>query len=267
VLTVGAADLKNTIDRSDDSVAAFSSRGPTQDGLAKPGIVAPSVTIVSNRSMGSTIDQFHPDARVGDSYFKGTGTSQAAAVVSGVAALMFQANPALTPDVAKATLLGTTFKNIVSQAGAGQGLVDAYGAASGAALSTFLTKPANVGLAPSTGLGSLEASRGSLHVYADLPGDGLGADDADGRLDLVRGEIDSLGNSWVGNSWAGNSWAGNSWCSYVFEGNSWSGNSWAGNSWSGTSWTGNSWAGNSWIGNSWTNKSWSSNSWSGTSWS
>jgi serine protease AprX len=247
VLTVGAADLKNTIDRSDDSVAPFSSRGPTQDGLTKPGIVAPSVTIVSNRSVGSTIDRLHPDARVGDWYFKGTGTSQAAAVVSGVAALMFQANPALTPDVAKATLLGTTFKNFVSQSGAGQGLVDAYGAASAAALSTFLTKPANVGLAPSTGLGSLEASRGSLHVYVDLPSDGLGADDADGQLDLVTGEIDVLGNSWAGNSWAGNSWAGNSW--------------------SGTSWTGNSWAGNSWIGNSWTNNSWSGNSWSSSAWS
>jgi serine protease AprX len=272
VLTVGGADLKNTIDRSDDSVATFSSRGLTQDGLAKPGIVTPSVTIVSNRSVGSTIDRLHPDARVGDSYFKGTGTSQAAAVVSGVAALMFQANPALTPDVAKATLLGTTFKNFVSQSGAGQGLVDAFGAASAAAFGTFLTKPANVGLTPSTGLGSLEASRGSMHVYADLPGDGLGAADADGRLDLVTGEIDTLGNSWAGNSWAGNSWAGNSWagnswCSYVFEGSSWSGSTWSGNSWSGTSWTGNSWAGNSWAGTTWTNNSWSSNSWSSSAWS
>lgn len=257
VLTVGAADLKNTIDRSDDTVASFSSRGPTQDGLAKPGIVAPSVTMVSNRATGSTIDQLHPDARVGDSYFKGTGTSQGAAVVSGVAALMFQANPALTPDVAKATLVGTTFKNFSGQAGAGQGLVDAYGAASAAYFGTFLAKPANVGLVPSTGLGSLEASRGSYHVYADLPGDGLGADDVDGHLDLVAGEIDVLGNSWGGNSWTGNSWSGNSWSSLVFEGNSWTGNSWTGNSWSGTCWGGNSWSGNSWGGNSWSGNAWS----------
>jgi len=212
--------------------------------------------------VGTTIDQLHPDARVGDSYFKGTGTSQAAAVVSGVAALMFQANPALTPDVAKATLLGTTFKNFSSQSGAGQGLIDAYGAASAAAFNTFLTKPANVGLMPSTGLGSLEASRGSYHVHADLPDDGLGAKDLDGSLDLVTGEIDALGNSWTGNSWTGNSWA-----SLVFEGNSWSGNSWSGNSWSGTCWVGNSWSGNAWTGDSWSGNSWSGSSWSGNAWS
>ena len=262
VLTVGGADLRNTIDRGDDSVATFSSRGPTQDGLAKPSIVAPGVTIVSNRAVGSTIDQLHPDARVGDSYFKGTGTSQAAAVVSGVATLMFQANPALTPDVAKAILLGTTFKNFSSQSGAGQGLVDAYGAASAAAFNTFLTRPANVGLSPSTGLGSLEASRGSYHVHADIPDDGLGANDIDGSLDLVMGEIDALGNSWTGNSWTGNSWS-----SLVFEGNSWSGNSWSGNSWSGTCWVGNSWSGNAWTGNSWSGNSWSGSSWSGNAWS
>ena len=56
--------------------------------------MAPGVTIVSLRAPGSTVDTYHSDARVGTAYFKGTGTSQAAAVVSGVAALMFQARPA-----------------------------------------------------------------------------------------------------------------------------------------------------------------------------
>ncbi|HEY3210011.1 MAG TPA: S8 family peptidase [Actinomycetota bacterium] len=238
VLTVGAADLKNTIEKSDDAVTSFSSRGPTQDGFAKPGLLAPGVTIVSNRAVGSTIDQLHPSARVGDYYFKGTGTSQATAVVSGVAALMFQANPSVTPDVAKATLFGTAFKNM------GQPLVDAYGAASAAALGQYVMAPANVGLTASTGLGSLEASRGSYHVSADL--------DGDGHPELVKGEIDVLGNSWsaavftAGNSWSGNSWTGNEWSSCVFEGNSWSGNEWSGNEWSGNEWSGNTWSGDSW---------------------
>src|SRR5439155_2935245 len=88
VLTVGAVDTQGTPDPSDDTVAPFSSTGPTQDGLAKPDIVAPGVSIVSDRDTNSTIDRAHPNARVGDSYFKGSGTSQATAVVSGIASFL-----------------------------------------------------------------------------------------------------------------------------------------------------------------------------------
>jgi serine protease AprX len=249
VVTVGGANLNNTIAQGDDSVASFSSLGPTADGLAKPDLVAPSITIVSDRDPGSTIDQQYPSARVGDSYFKGTGTSQATAVVSGVAALMFQANPQLTPNVAKATLIANGMHYLASQPGAGSGLVDAYGSAQSASSGQYFAAPANVGLTPGTGLGSLDASRGSAHVYADLNGDGV--------ADLVTGEIDVLGNSWSGNSWSGNSWSGNEWSAYVWDGNSWSGNSWSGNSWSGTSWSANSWSGNSWSGNTWSGNEWS----------
>ncbi|HMC37980.1 MAG TPA: S8 family peptidase [Actinomycetota bacterium] len=248
VVTVGAADLHNNHNKNDDAVAAFSSVGPTQDGLAKPYLVAPGIRIVSDRAAGSTIDQLYPKARIGDSYFKGTGTSQAAAILSGIAALMFQANPRLTPDVAKAALLGTTNRDLVGQPGAGDGLVDAYAAVRAAASGAFLARPANVGLRAGTGLGSLEASRGSNHVYADLNGDGV--------LELVTGEIDVLGNSWSGNSWSGNSWSGNSWSGYVYEAPRWAMVEWSGNSWSGTSWSGNSWSGNSWSGDSWSGNSW-----------
>ena len=105
VITVGAADLNGTTDRSDDQVAPFSSRGPTQDGFEKPDLVAPGITIVSTRSVGSTIDQQHPDAVVDANYFKGTGTSQAAAIVSGVVALMYDVNPSLKPNQVKGMLL------------------------------------------------------------------------------------------------------------------------------------------------------------------
>ena len=107
VLTVGAADLRGTVDSSDDRVAPFSSCGPTGDGVAKPDLVAPGVSIVSSRAPGSTIDAMRPGARLGESGFKGTGTSQATAIVSGIAALMFEARPSLTPDEAKAALVGT----------------------------------------------------------------------------------------------------------------------------------------------------------------
>ena len=101
---------------------------------------------------------------MGTGYFKGTGTSQAAAIVSGVAALMFQAAPSMTPDVAKATLVGTA-AGYLKGPGGGAGLVQAKNAVNAAIGGKFVAKPANAGLTPSTGLGSLDASRGSIHVY------------------------------------------------------------------------------------------------------
>jgi serine protease AprX len=254
VLTVGAADLKNTLEAKDDTVADFSSAGPTQDGVLKPDVVAPGITIVSDRDPGSTIDQLHPAAVVDQSYFKGTGTSQAAAIVSGVAALMFQASPSMTPDVAKATLVGTVQEKFLAlQPGGGAGLVNADEAVKAASSGKFSLLPANRGLIPSTGLGSLEASRGSLHVYADVNGDGV--------PELVTGEIDVLGRTWVGTGWDANSWGANAW-----GGSSWSANGWGANSWGGIAWDANSWGANSWGANSWGANGWGANAWGANAW-
>ncbi|MDT4989532.1 MAG: serine protease AprX, partial [Micromonosporaceae bacterium] len=85
VVTVGAADTKNTTDVGDDRVASFSSRGTS----ARPvDLVAPGRSIVSLRAPGSTIDQDFPTARSGTRFFRGSGTSQASAVVTGAVALM-----------------------------------------------------------------------------------------------------------------------------------------------------------------------------------
>jgi serine protease AprX len=175
---------------------------------------------VSDRDPGSYVDVNHPAAQVGDSYFEGTGTSQATAIVSGVVALLFQANPSLTPDMAKAALLKSANKLPNNQAGSGAGLVNAAGAVNAA--TSLGLKTSNFGLVPSTGLGSLEASRGSLHIYVSQC-------DSAGVCQpvLLTGEYDVLGNKWSVNSWSANTWSGNSW-----SGNSWSANSWSANTWS-----------------------------------
>jgi len=246
VITVGAADLNGTADRSDDVVAPFSSRGPTQDGFEKPDLVAPGITIVSTRSVGSTIDQLHPDAVVDDDYLKGTGTSQAAAIISGVAALMYEVNPLLTPNQVKGMLLGTAFKTAAYRTGGGDGLVDAEGAV--LAADGAVGNP-NAGLPHAVGDGSLEQSRGNVHVLADL--------DGDGSSELVAGEIDVLGDPWDSNSWSSNSWSSNSWSSLISENDGWSSNSWSSNSWSGMCWNSNSWSSNSWSSIAWSSIAWS----------
>ena len=256
VLTVGGVDVKNTTEREDDLVADFSSIGPTQDGLVKPDLVAPAITIVGGRNPGSTVDEGHPDARVGDHYFKGTGTSQATAIVSGIAALMFEVAPKLTPDVAKATLMGTVKKDIALQPGAGAGLVYASDAAKAAADGKFVKKPANQGLVPSSGLGSLELSRGSYHVEVDMDGDGV--------YELIEGEI---GFGWTEGEWSAGSWRAGSWRASSWRADQWSAGSWRASSWSAGSWRSDSWTASSWRSDTWSASSWRASSWRDDSWS
>jgi serine protease AprX len=216
----------------------------------KPDLVAPGTTIVAARDAGSTIDRLHPDAVVDADYFKGTGTSQAAAVVSGVAALLYQVNPALSPNLVKSILMGSTFRASQYREGGSAGLVDAAGAIAGIGSGNFV----NLGVSRANGAGSLDASRGSFHVLADL--------DGDGQPEVVQGEKDVLGTPWdpgafASTSWSSTAWSSTSWSSLISENAGWSSTSWSSTSWSGTSWSSNSWSSNSWSSTSWSSVAWS----------
>jgi serine protease AprX len=112
VLTVGASSHMGTIDRSDDTMADFSSRGPGAiDYRAKPDLVAPGVGTesLSNPAsfMYSVDGPYLLNGTVPTSYLPYlslTGTSMAAPVVAGTVALMLQANESLTPNAVKAIL-------------------------------------------------------------------------------------------------------------------------------------------------------------------
>jgi serine protease AprX len=112
VLTVGASSHMGTIDRADDTIAAFSSRGPSSIDLnAKPDLVAPGVGTESlsdaTSAFYSTYSPYLLSGTVATSYLPYlslSGTSMAAPVVTGTVALMLQANPLLTPNAVKAIL-------------------------------------------------------------------------------------------------------------------------------------------------------------------
>ena len=87
-ITVGAVDPHGTAQRSDDTVARYSSRGPTRyDLVLKPDLVAPGSGVVSAEAAGSYLAATYPQRHVAgagaDAYIQLSGTSMAAAVVSG----------------------------------------------------------------------------------------------------------------------------------------------------------------------------------------
>ncbi|MEA2227875.1 MAG: serine protease AprX [Solirubrobacteraceae bacterium] len=207
VITVGAADTNGTATPADDAVAPFSSRGPTPDGAGKPDVLAPGVSLVSDRAPGSTVDTFRPAARVGLSHFKGTGTSQASAVVAGVAARLLEADPALTNDQVKGVLVATADPALAGPGG-GAGVVDAAAAVAAVAPERHAAAPpeppsANARLVPATGRGALDASRGTQRVYGDL--------DGDGTPELLAGEVDVLGSPWDAGAYADERWDPATW--------------------------------------------------------
>ena len=108
-LTVGALDTMSTLDRGDDRVADYSSRGPTRyEWAVKPDVVAPGTRIVSLEAPDSYLSTTYPQWHIAGSgtngYMKLSGSSMATGVVAGGAALLIQANPSLTPAKTKAAI-------------------------------------------------------------------------------------------------------------------------------------------------------------------
>lgn len=128
VITVGALDDKNTVDRSDDDVASFSSRGVQEvdEAMEKPDILAPGVNITSLRSPNSYLDKLQKSARVENDYFVLSGTSMATPICAGVVALIKQQKPNATPDEVKGLLkAGTDLWKERDNAVYGEGYINA----------------------------------------------------------------------------------------------------------------------------------------------
>ena len=138
VLTVGASSTEGTVDRRDDKVAGYSSRGPTMiDFGAKPDLVAPGTGTVSLSTPNSLFYLTKASFLVGGKraglltqpYLTLSGTSMAAPVVAGTVALMLEANPHLTPNMVKAILQFTAEeKKNVSYLAQGAGFLNTLGA-------------------------------------------------------------------------------------------------------------------------------------------
>ena len=258
VLAVGASDPAGTEQISDDSAAAFSNRG---NGSRRVDLVAPGAYVVGLRDPGSYLDQTYPNARVGDRYFRGSGTSQAAAMVSGAAADVLSARPGLTPDQVKAALMNTARSISGNKNTVGSGVVNVYDATRAA------VDNATQNYAVAAGLGSLESARGSSHVA-------MGGVTLNGERDIFGNPWNSTtmstaraaGATWSGGTYNGASWSGATWSSASWSGATWSSATWSGATWSGATWSGATWSSATWSGATWSSATWSGSTWSGADW-
>jgi len=170
VITAGALDDKGTFTRLDDALASWSSHGLTQDGVAKPEVLAPGARLVSTLAPGSDFADLCSGCITDNGrYFRAGGTSMASAVVSGAAALLVEAHPDWTPAQVKGALVS----KLVDVPGAGGG-IDIAGALD--ASSTF-----SVNLAPNTLIdpttGQIDWARASFRraSFRDASGSPLSA--------------------------------------------------------------------------------------------
>jgi serine protease AprX len=193
IIAVAAEDTKATADKADDTIATFTSNGSS---ARMPDVVAPGVGMVSLRVPGSALDEAFPEGRIDETLFRGNGTSQAAAVTSGAAALILQNNPKMKPDQVKALLMGTA----VPIAG----------------VSPTLQGAGRINLSAATATAPPDAKqveqKWETAGKIDLKKlDKLNKKAKDGKSSKSLEAEALTGNRWTGNRWTGNRWTGNRW--------------------------------------------------------
>ena len=230
VITVGASDTGKSVSTIDDTAVPWSAYGYTLDGFAKPELAAPGRFLVGPVPVTSTLYSERPDHVVDPGYMELSGTSFAAPIVTGIAALILGKHPNFTPDQVKgALMLGAKPTPRAADLSEGVGEVNA-----GRSVEFDNPPSANQAL--------------TKFVITD-PATGTPVFDAASWASTAK-----LDASWASASWDSASWAAASWSSA-----SWASASWAAASWASASWDSSAAAAASWADLSLGSASWADN--------
>jgi serine protease AprX len=271
VITAGCLDDNLTANTTaDDSLCPISSRGVTQDGFAKPDVIAPGRKITSTLAAGvPVLAQEYPDRITLDGkHIRLSGTSMATPVVSGTVALLLQRFPNLTPDQIKGILTSTA----VAYPGEPDhaGVVNAL-----AALNKAPNPPStpNTGVATlpglnfATGLGSVLFD-GSRWASGSWDGSRWVTSMWDGSRWVSAGWDGSrwVAAAWDGSRWVSSTWDGSRWVSSMWDGSRWVSAAWDGSRWVSSTWDGSRWVSSTWDGSRWASSAWDGSRWASTYW-
>jgi serine protease AprX len=232
VITAGAADTRGTAATSDDVVPSWSG-GEQFKGYAKPEIVAPGVSVTSLRAPGSTIDRMHPEGRVDDAYFRGTGTSMSTALVTGAAALLVADHPAATPDDVKGALVSTA-----KTTADGSGAIDIDAADHATASPDWWQ-----------------------HYKTALGSFGFGLNDG-----MPWTASRWTGDYWNASRWTASRWTASRWTASRWTASRWTASRWTDADWAASRWTDEGWEASRWTASRWTASRWTELAWPGNSW-
>jgi serine protease AprX len=187
------------------------------DGVNKPDVVAAGVELLGEMPTDSVIGQEYPTARQPSGLFRGSGTSQSTAIVSGLAALFVQAHPKASPQQVKASIRGAA-------TGIVPGLTDGTGLVS---VPTVVSSLANLG---ESGLNVFKFALTALQW-----GNVFLSPTFDVRRWAAR--------RWAGDGWDARRWANNEWAGVSFDARRWANADWASDQWNARRWAASSWDG------------------------
>jgi serine protease AprX len=265
VITVGSIDDNYQTSLPGSNMASWALFGRTQDGFNKPDVVADGAHVVSLLAPGSTLSVQHLGNVVGTSYFKMGGTSMAAPQVVGLAALMLQNNPNLTPNKIKRLLKNHTSPFSATAYTSWLGTSGGY--ADESAVGTI--NPGYATTDEGDDNGSVAFSQSFDPVLNNVLAGGAWWGGA-AFTNVSWNNVSWNNVSWNSTQWSAASWTqscGLSGCSLpVLNSTVWTNVSWNNVSWNNVSWNNVSWNNVSWNNVSWNNVSWNNVSWNNVSW-
>jgi len=228
VITVGATDIGSSIATTDDSVAPWSAWGYTGDGFMKPDLGAPGRYMVGPVTAGGVLAQQRPDHVVAPGYMQLSGTSFAAPVVAGAAAMIRAQHPTWTPDQVKGALMVTA------------------------------TPEPNV-IKGALGVGEVDIVKSRTFNKLTIPNPNAGLDQFLAKA--TDGSVVFNAAAWQSAAETNAAWDSAAWSSAA-----WSDAAWSSAAWSDAAWSDAAWASVAYGTAAWSDAAWSDAAWSDAAW-